>query len=185
MKQNLPAGIEGPGIEIYRNDKFQVFFLQDGTKKPFRELPADVLDLLREELNHDPIAKAALLKLISTNDDDLLLEMFAGCRYGNLDYTPDFVSGKLNREVPSCPLVKTCSGFSKVCQLPKTKDGDITRIEYFTAVCIARGLQAKEIADVQCKAEATVRTHTQRLHSKVGVNNNIELAAWANKIKLI
>ncbi len=43
MKQNLPAGIEGPRIEIYRNDKFQVFFLQDGTKKPFRELPADVL----------------------------------------------------------------------------------------------------------------------------------------------
>ena len=109
MKQNLPAGIEGPGIEIYRNDKFQVFFLQDGTKKPFRELPADVVDLLREELNNDLIAKAALLKLISTNDDDLLLEMVAGCRYGNLDYTPDFVSGKLNREVPSCPLVKTCS----------------------------------------------------------------------------
>lgn len=185
MKSNLPAGIEGNGIEIYRNEKFEVFFLQNGVKRPFSELPNDIRDLLREELENDKQAKASLFNLLGTADDELLLEMFAGCRYGNLDYTPDVMSGRLNKEVPSCPLVKTCSSFGKLCLLPETKEGTLTRIEYFTAVCIARGLQAKEIADVQCKSEATVRTHTQRIHAKIGVNNNLEVASWAHKVKLV
>lgn len=185
MKSKLPAGIEGPGIEIYRNEKFEVFFLQEGIRRPFAELPNDIRDLLRTELESDPQAKASLYNLLGTDDDELLLEMFAGCRYGNLDYTPDVIGGILNKEVPSCPLVKTCSSFGKLCLLPETKEGPLTRIEYFTAVCIARGLQAKEIADVQCKSEATVRTHTQRIHAKIGVNNNLEVASWAHKVKLV
>ena len=58
MKSNLPAGIEGNGIEIYRNEEFEVFFLQNGVKRPFSELPNDIRDLLREELENDPQAKS-------------------------------------------------------------------------------------------------------------------------------
>ncbi|MDR1343944.1 MAG: LuxR C-terminal-related transcriptional regulator [Tannerellaceae bacterium] len=117
---------------------------------------------------------------------DEMEEMFAGCRFGNLDYRADLTAeGKLTPDAPRCTRIKTCVGFNIVCRIPVPPGGALTRREYEIISLIARGKQTKEISDSLHITDATTRTHIQRIHQKMGVNNNVEVAAWAHEKRII
>ena len=66
-----------------------------------------------------------------------------------------------------------------------TKYGPLTRKEYIVVILIAQGKMIKEISDSLGITEATTRTHITNIHRKLGVNNNLEVAAWAHNNRVI
>jgi DNA-binding NarL/FixJ family response regulator len=112
-------------------------------------------------------------------------EMFAGCRYGNLDYRADLIDGKLTHDAPRCNLISSCVGFNVVCRIPIPKYGKLTRKEYEIIIYLGMGKQIKEISELLNITDATTRTHIQHIHAKLGVNNNIEVASWTHENRII
>lgn len=181
----LPAGICDCGIEVFRDNEGRVFFLQDGTKLPYLMMDSEYRECFQAEFASDKTAQAVLKKefgLISSIEQE---EMFVGCRYGNLDYRSDLMNGKLIPDAPRCTLISTCPGFNVVCRIPIPANGTLTRSEYRIVILISQGKQTKEIAEILDIADSTTRTHIQRIHSKLGVNNNIEVAAWAHEHRIV
>lgn len=52
-------------------------------------------------------------------------------------------------------------------------------------ILISLGKQAKEISEILGITDSTTRTHIQRIHNKLGVNNNIEVASWAHEHRIV
>ena len=184
-EQILPAGVSGKGIEIFRDDEGRVFYLKGGYKLPYLLLEPQQREIFISELIGDITAMQVLEKYFGLTDPDEQEEMFVGCRYGNLDYRADLLDGKLTHDAPRCSMLDKCKGFNVVCRIPVPKFGPLTRKEYIVVILIARGRQIKEICDYLGIAEPTVRTHITNIHRKIGVNNNLEVAAWAHNNRVI
>ena len=184
-KQMLPAGLSGKGIEIFRDNEGRVFYLKDGYKLPYLLLDPEEREIFIAELSGDLTAIQVLEKYFGITDPDEQEEMFVGCRYGNLDYRADLLNGKLTHDAPRCNMLDKCKGFNIVCRIPVPKYGPLTRKEYIVVILIAQGRMIKEISDSLGITEATTRTHITNIHRKLGVNNNLEVAAWAHNNRVI
>ena len=183
--QKLPAGISGEGIEVFRDNENHVFYLQNGTKLPYLMMPKEYRGKFQSELAADQTALAILKSVFGPTSADDCEEIFVGCRYGNLDYKSDLINGALSHDSPRCSKIESCKGFNIVCRIPIPKNGALTKAEYRIVTLIAKGKQTKEISVMLNIVDATTRTHTQRIHAKLGVNNNIEVAAWAHEHRII
>jgi DNA-binding CsgD family transcriptional regulator len=184
-EQPLPAGITGAGIEVFRDDEGRVFFLRDGRKLPYLIMPPEDREHFQAELSADRAAMDVLQEAFGLETGDEMEEMFAGCRFGNLDYRADLMEGRLVPDAPRCSQIKTCAGFNIVCRIPVPPGGPLTRQEYQILSLITRGKLTKEISGLLGITDATTRTHIQRIHRKLGVNNNIEVAAWAHENRIV
>lgn len=183
--QKFPAGICDQGIEVFRDNEGRVFFLQNGVKLPYLMMPPEYREYFQSELSADSTALAVIKKEFGLSTSAEQEEMFAGCRYGNLDYRADLLNGKLNSDSPRCSLVSTCPGFNVICRIPIPPNGPLTRSEYRIIILISQGKQTKEISNILGITDATTRTHIQRIHAKLGVNNNIEVATWAHEHRIV
>lgn len=185
MNQQLPAGICGSGVEIFRTNDWKVFFLQNGFKHPYSTMQIGYRQYFQAELAEDKDAFKILKYDFGLDTSDKIEEMFVGCRYGNLDYCADLINGKLNHDAPRCDRISWCVGFNIVCKIPVPKNGPLTRREYEIITFLAQGKITKEISEYLSISDTTTRTHIQRIHAKLGVNNNIEVGNWAHKHRII
>lgn len=184
--QLLPAGIEGSGIEVYKDYQNKLFYIQDGIKQSYLMMPFEYRSVFRTEMDEDMDAKLVMKKDFNITDENKMEEMFVSCRYGNLDYQPDLLDGRLQHDAPHCNNILSCPGFGVICKIPVTPSGKkLTRKEYHIISRISIGKQAKEIASEMNSSEATTRTHTQRIHAKLQVNNNVEVSKWAHKHRIV
>lgn len=183
--QKLPAGICDQGVEIFRDNEGRVFFLQNGNKLPYLMLDSESREYFQADLAADKTALAVLKKEFGLVEAEEQEEMFVGCRYGNLDYRADLIEGKLMPDAPRCGLISTCPGFNVICRIPLAPRGALTRSEYRIVILISLGKQAKEISEILGITDSTTRTHIQRIHNKLGVNNNIEGASWAHEHRIV
>ncbi|MER5885344.1 response regulator transcription factor [Streptomyces sp. NPDC001941] len=62
---------------------------------------------------------------------------------------------------------------------PSALDGALSERELALVRLVAHGLTNKEIADRLLIAVPTVKSHLTKVHTKLGVRNRVELAAWA------
>jgi DNA-binding NarL/FixJ family response regulator len=184
-EQPLPAGIIGTGIEVFRDNEGRTFFLQDGIKLPYLMMHREDREYFQAALAADPAAMAVLSEAFGLDPGDEMEETFAGCRFGNIDYRADLKDGRLVPDAPRCTRIKTCVGFNIVCRIPVPPGGPLTRREYQILSLITRGKLTKEISEVLGITDATTRTHIQCIHRKLGVNNNIEVAAWAHENRIV
>ena len=177
----IPAGIVTSDIEIfYDTSREDVYFFQDGVKQHWTDLPASVkrkvMDLLTEDISR------LIRNVFNVHKEADITSVFLKCRFGNLDYVADIAScGKISFDAPHCNQLLKCKGFGKICNVP----ANLTRMEYIITREVSTGKLIKEIADQMILSEATIRTHIQRVHRKTNCNNNVELSAWAHKLKIV
>ena len=169
---NLPAGIES-GLEVYRNEN-GVSVLLNGNRNTYMDLPDQLREPFQVALINDKKALAALEEMDIFDADDQE-ETFVGCRFGALNSRPDLEGNKLSSDAPFCSKIKDCPGFGKVCHIP----ANLSRMEFIVACEIGLGLPNKLIAVKLKMASNTVETHKRRALKKLGFNNRIELARWA------
>lgn len=177
----IPAGIMTSDIEIYYDThKNDIYYLQDGNKQHWKQLPDKVKEKILDHLT--PEIKKLIKKEFDVETIDEITTVFLRCRFGNLDYVPDFtICGNMVYDAPHCENLMTCKAFGKVCQIP----AELTRMEYIILREISTGRFVKEIAYAMNLSETTVRTHIQRVHKKTNCNSNVELSAWAHKLKIV
>lgn len=172
----LPAGLINDDIEFFCENE-EVYFIRKGAVAPLSELDENTLSQIENHITD--VVDRELRKTFGLIDRMDKIKKFIACRLGNFDFEPDMINGQLQDEAPCCPLIDSCKAFGKVCTIPEAPGGKITKMEYKIIQHVSKGFMPKEIADMLNIAEATVRTHIQRIHAKLFINNNMELTRWA------
>lgn len=172
----LPAGLTNNEIEFF-SENGEVYFIRKGAVAPLSDLDEFTLSQIENHIT-DSVDRE-LRKTFGLNDRMDKIKKFVACRLGNFDFEPDMINGQLQDEAPNCPLMDDRKAFGKVCMIPEAPGGKITKMEFKIIRYVSKGFMPKEIANILCIAEATVRTHIQRIHAKLFINNNQELTKWA------
>lgn len=129
MTQNkfYPGMLDG-SIELFVVED-EVKAMQNGKVYSFEELPYSVFQFLKEEIAADKDAQV-VLKQMHPVSEYRRIEQFAHCRFGGLDHTPDFGSGKSQKgEYWNCPKRGKCSAEGVLCKLPEINGKQITAEE--------------------------------------------------------
>lgn len=173
----LPAGII-KGIEVFRSDE-GVKALIDGFICNYLELPLEVREIFQAELISDKHAIEILTDHFKLFDGDEMEDKFVGCRFGTLDSVADIDGCITHPDAPNCEHILSCPGFNVLCKIPAGENGTLAACEYKVVVMISQGKLDKEIGDAMQIKSSTVRTYLERIRTKLGINNRIEIARWA------
>jgi DNA-binding CsgD family transcriptional regulator len=180
MNMNIPAGLEDHTLEIYRF-KNKARAILNGTTVDYLTLPDEMREPFQADLIADRKACNCLRMKLGITGADEMEETFVSCRYGACNHIPDLMDGKTTADMPVCDETETCPGFDIICKAPVGPGGSLARREFQIAVLISGGKLDKEIADELGIKLPTVRTHINRIHEKLGINNRIEIALWMHK----
>ena len=172
---NFPAGID-EGFEIYRHNG-HLRVLDNGKQSEYKDLPESKRSIFRSEMKEGIKVLESLRNMGYTDMEEMEL-MFVGCRYGALNSTPDLNGSKTSPDAPSCDVLKNCPGFGYVCRIPD----HLSRHEYQIALYIGKGKLDKEICTIMGISLPTCRTHQERIHTKLHLNNRVEVALWAQNL---
>ena len=118
--QNLRtyAGMTCSGVEIFKEPTGNLSIINEGRVKPFSEAPVAVIEKIRSQIAFD-IEAQNILKTMHPWDASKRIEQFAWCRFGGLDFKPDFKDGVFQEgEYHSCPNRGSCIGEGVLCKLP-------------------------------------------------------------------
>ena len=174
----LPAGLI-TGLEIFRSGS-DVKVAHNGKICDYLELHSTVREPFQVELIADKNAIKVLNDYFKLFSGDEMEEKFVGCRYGTLDSVPDVAGCITHPDAPNCENILTCPGFNVICKIPAGVNGTLSACEYKVMVLVSQGKLDKEIADIMQIELSTVRTYQERIRTKLGVNNKIEIALWAH-----
>ena len=186
----LVAGItpSDNSIEIFAEpEKFgKCLFIKAGTTRPFRELPLDVLDDLREELSTDKRAIEGL-RLMGVDDEWEKLETYNFCNRGRLDGVPDITeSGKKSKEFVDCGKRGRCPGENKVCSPVVINGSRITFRELECWKLIGQQLSYKQVMfEMGFRRETAVNSLMERLRIKLACSDKVGIALKAKEIGII
>ncbi len=175
---NLPAGIES-GFEIYLS-KFDVRVLIDGKRIDYLDLPKITRAIFCTEMYANKRVIESLQLMGYSKPDEMELK-FVGCRYGAINETPDLVTCLTIADAPNCENIGRCPGYGNVCLIPCK----LTRKEYQVARFIAIGKLDKEICHLLEITLPTCRTYFVRIREKLGLNNRVEIALWAQRLGIV
>jgi len=175
---NLPAGIES-GFEIYLS-KSDVRVMIDGIRVDYLNLPEMTRAIFCAEMYASKRVIESLRMMGHSHPDEMELK-FVGCRYGAINETPDLVTGITIADAPNCENIGHCLGYGTVCLIPCK----LTRKEYQVARFIAIGKLDKEICHLLEITLPTCRTYFVRIREKLGLNNRVEIALWAQKLGIV
>lgn len=182
---NLPAGLlpEDCNIELFANpNQFgKCYWIQNGTTRPFHELPIQITASLYSELYLDRNALKGL-KLMGITKESEMLEFYNFCNRGKLDSTPDIsTSGKLTKEFFDCGRHDNCPGDGKVCG----RYG-LTFRERQCLKLHGLGRTYDQIkSEMGFRSTTAVNSLTSRLKSKCNASNKTELSIYAHQIGII
>lgn len=185
----LPAGLL-PGdvnIEIFASPtRFgKCLFVQNGTTKPFHELPLIVIAMLCPECFENKKAVKAL-KMMGIKQE-AMVEQYNYCNRGRLDSTPDVsTSGKLTKEFVDCGRRGKCSGENLVCSQLVIEGSKITHRERECLVHLGKSLKDQQImSEMGFNSITAVNSLMQRLREKTGCKDRTEMAMKAREIGII
>lgn len=129
MTQNkFYPGMLDSSIELFVVEN-EVKAMQKGKVYSFEELPYSVFQFLKEEIAADKEAEI-ILKQMHPVSEYRRIEQFAHCRFGGLDYSPDFSEGESQKgEYWTCPKRGNCSAEGTLCKLPVINGKQLTKQE--------------------------------------------------------
>lgn len=192
-QQRIPAGLIDKGVEFYVHpDTKDIECLHDGKVFKWSEIPSHLLDIVADDMARNREAVKALIDW-NIQDSEEMLKQYIFCRFGgfdndadidhegNIDYTEYFDCGKRGQ----------CKYEGKVCATIKVGTDDqgnnitLTKREVEVVKLIAQGKLDKEIADILCTSEETIRSHSQNIRAKGGFARKHDITAFAVNKNLI
>jgi DNA-binding CsgD family transcriptional regulator len=168
VSQPLLAGLMDNETVEFFNHGFERYAVNAGRVIPFRELDAERIAAIAQDMEKHPEAIEALNQLGITDTLDRL-EKYTSCRYGGLDTRADMVG--LNMGEPEywpCPQRGNCPHEFKLCAPVSGKAGDFTQRELDVMKLMVAGLMDKEIAVALGIEYNTAIKHTSNIREKLG-----------------
>lgn len=172
-----PAGMFGTGTELVTHNN-RIYGLQNGSMKPFNELPLETRHALRQAYIDDVTAHP-ILKEMDCAGVDTGFTKWIKCMFGNLDGVADFEDGQLQPDAFNAACQSTeCPFRGKLCG----RQSAITTEDFKTLKCIVSGYSDKQAADRLCLSTTGMKSRRESLKRKLNVINSAELAAHAAQL---
>lgn len=110
-------GMLNQSTEFFNSDN-GLMFIQNGFVKPFCDLPFTTIEYFKELLNLEDATRIILNEWFP-DQKMKQIEKLISCRFGGLDFVPDFENGKMqDGEYWECPMLGNCKGEGVVCKSP-------------------------------------------------------------------
>lgn len=126
MNRNLIPGLVDDNVEMFvQNDDLKV--IHQGKVISFDELPVSIKELIKEEMYVEKNVLRAL-NIMHPNSIEKMVEQFAKCRLGGLDFQADIKNGQIqDGEYWPCPKHGSCEHEGVLCKLPKFNKTRLTK----------------------------------------------------------
>lgn len=184
-KQQLPPGLVDDAVEFFINDH-EVKCLYKGTVYKFADFPQHIMNIVETEMLANPKALKALADWDITDPDEQIRQ-FIACRFGGFDYRPDIAADGMIQpaEYVDCGRRGTCPYEGKLCTSIQLPNGILTRREIEVLKLIGQCLLDKEICDLLCISQDTLRNHKDSIAQKAGVERKPALGILAHRLNLV
>lgn len=171
-------GLLNNSFEFF-NVNSEVKFVNNGTLKPFTDLPSSIHSLINQTIESNPEAKT-ILQEWHPNSEFHQLEKFISCRMGGLDFTPDITDGVLQEgEYWACPNIGNCKGQGILCKNPVYNGHELSSEEILLIQLSTTNKTNEAIADQLGKPLGTYHKMKKQIHEKLG---NIQTKQCLTKI---
>lgn len=177
-------GLTDRNIEIF-NDGSGLKFFQNGKTKPFSEAPYELINLIIAQIKKEPEVED-LLQSWHPNDTDAQVEQFASCRFGGLDFTPDFAFSKLqDGEYHYCPLRGDCAAEGILCKMPVYNKHRLT-LQMVRLMRLLSGTDTNEvIAEKMNMSLGTFHDLKKKLYEILNVQTKQEVALISHSLTIV
>ena len=183
----LYPGMIDNGIEFFvvDNDGEKLKVLQGQKIFDFEELSFSVIQMIKEEIEKNPIVQEHLL-LMQPDSEFKRLKQFIACRFGGIDTVPDFLNGSsVEGDYWECPLRGNCQSEGIVCKAVKWQNKTLTPTEVKLMKLTVSSKTNETIADELNMAMGTFHQVKKFLYEKLGVQTKQEVAIIAMVLNLI
>lgn len=183
--QQLPPGLVGDAVEFFIH-QHEVKCQTQGRTYSFDEMPAEILQIIEDDMMASPKALKALADWDITDQNEQMRQYIA-CRFGGYDYQADISpeGGIQPAEYVDCGRRGKCNYEGKLCTSLQLQHGILTRREIEVLKCIGEGLLDKEICELLHISQDTLRNHKDKISQKSGVERKPSLGILAHKLNLI
>lgn len=183
-QSRLYPGMVNTDVEFFKTDEGLKVMSSSKILK-FKELPAYLFNILKEELNREPKTQAILEEWFPGN---LMkqLEKFVECRFGGLDFTADIKNNKLQKgEYHDCPIRYKCKGNGIVCQALLYNNQPLSQQDIELLRLIATNYTNEVIAELLNISLGQFHKVKKALYSKLNVQTKQEATLIAVDLNLI
>jgi DNA-binding CsgD family transcriptional regulator len=183
--QRIPGGIIDKSVEFFLYEN-EVMCMHDGNKYSFDDFPAEIIEIVNQEMAKDDVAIASLVDwgMVDLNSQ---MRQYIACKWGGYDSNPDIcTTGKIQpAEYVECGRRDICKYQGKLCTSIKVQNGLLTKNEIDVLKGIGEFLLDKEIADKLFISEHTVRHRKDSICRKSGLERKPALVGLAFKLGLV
>ncbi|TXI15565.1 MAG: helix-turn-helix transcriptional regulator [Pedobacter sp.] len=183
--QKLPAGLVDNGVEffVYQNE---IRCLHQGKTYTFENIPAQILEIIKEDMLKNPKALKALADWDIT-DPDAQFRQYIICRFGGFDQNPDITADGMiiHSEYIECGRRGKCPHEGKLCASIQLKNGILSRRDLEVLKLIGQAKLDKEVCAELFIAEDTLRYHKEQICQKAGIWGKPALAILAHQLNLV
>lgn len=182
---NTPyPGMANNSIEFFVHGN-NLKVIHNQTITDFTELPFAVIQLLKEEIDHDLPAKLALHEMHPQSEYNRL-EQFAKCRFGGLDFKADIKNNKLQEgEYWSCPNQGKCEAEGVLCKLPKFNGFRLSKTDINLMRLLSSELTNETISEKLGFKLGSFHLLKKNLYQKLNIQTKQGLAIIAMSLNII
>ncbi|KFF24454.1 response regulator transcription factor [Chryseobacterium vrystaatense] len=180
----LYAGMRDGSLELfYIKEEERLFAIIGGRVLDYKELPSEETRFLDHIIDSEPETKLILEGWFPSRKEQK--RKLAECRFGGLNFTPDYEDGVFAADSFDCPLKNKCLGFGKVCKSIEYKG---IPLDSFDEKAISLLISAKKNTVIAEELEiplGSFEVYRTKLYNSLRISTKQELASVAFILGLI
>lgn len=183
----LYPGMCDGSLEIFFHpEEQQLKAIEGGTVKPFTAVTESRKLFLYNILQDEPATAAALERMVP-NDPKGQVEKLAKCRFGGLNFQPDFCpdTEAQSYDFVECDQRGTCPGCGIVCRNLEYHGEQLDSVDVKAIRLMATDHKTVLLAEELGMPEGTFHVYRTKLYRRIGVKSKPELARVGVELGLI
>lgn len=180
----LYPGMCDDSLEIFFNEnENELMVIKDGSIMNFDLLSDSETQFLDEIIKNEKEVNEIL------NSWDLNVyekkRKLAKCRFGGLNFSPDFKNGEMLPDWIDCPIADECKGFGKICKPIIYNQTHISKFDISAIQLLISSKKNTVIAEELGIPLGSFETYRTKLYKTLNVNTKQELARVAIELGLV
>lgn len=174
---NIPAGIFS-GTEVFTHGG-KIYAIYNGSRILFQNLPGMEKRNFVEMYMKDKKGQEFIRKQFGITGFECGFKQWLFCKFGALDGNPDSIDDQITPDIYNSACQRTnCPGRGKICGSNIALKGH----EVATIRELRTGKTVKEVADILCVSEPTIKSRIEKMKSMFNVSNAVALIATTTEL---
>lgn len=180
----LYPGMCDGSLEIfYIPEEDRLMAIKDRRVRDYEELPDSDLVFLDEIIESEPEVRSILQSWASTYDEQR--RKLAECRFGGLNFQPDFRNKVASPDSFNCPVKASCSGFGIVCKAIEYNGVSLNDHDTEAIKLLVSSKKNTVIAELLSMPTGSFEVYRTKLYTSLKVSTKQELARVAFDLGLV